>query len=125
MLKNAVLVFLGGGLGSIFRYLIGRALNNTSISLIPYGTLSANILGSLLIGFILGIALKQDTLNSPLNLLIGVGFCGGFTTFSTFAFENQALLRTGDYLHFLIYAFGSLLLGILAVILGVFFSKFA
>ncbi|MFZ0489952.1 MAG: fluoride efflux transporter CrcB [Salegentibacter sp.] len=124
MIKNAILVFLGGGLGSIFRYLISKALNNTALS-IPYGTLTANILGSLIIGFVLGTAIKYDSLNSSLYLLFGVGFCGGFTTFSTFAFENQALLRSGDYFHFGVYAFGSLLLGISAVIFGIFCSKFA
>lgn len=124
MFKNALLVFIGGGLGSVLRYVISKFLNNSSAA-IPYGTFIVNILGSLIIGLVLGYAFKTDSLNSSTHILLGVGFCGGFTTFSTFAFENQALIRSGDYLHFTIYALASLFLGILAVILGIYLSKFA
>ncbi|MFD1095176.1 fluoride efflux transporter CrcB [Salegentibacter chungangensis] len=123
MIKNALLVFIGGGFGSVLRFLISKALNKQAFP-IPYGTLTVNILGSLILGFILGMALKNDSLNNASNFLLSVGFCGGFTTFSTFAFENQALFRSGDYVHFAIYAFGSLILGLLAVTLGVFLTKF-
>lgn len=123
MIKQAFLVFLGGGLGSVFRYLISKALNKTSL-LIPYGTLCVNVLGSLILGLILGWAIKHNTLNHAVTMLVAVGFCGGFTTFSTFAFENQALLRSGDYLIFLLYTFGSIFLGLVAVGSGVFISKF-
>lgn len=98
MIKNLLLVFIGGGLGSSLRYIVGKWLNPNA--LIPYGTFVANVLGSLLIGVILGWAIKNNALNNPVNLLIGVGFCGGFTTFSTFSFENYALLKSGDYLPF-------------------------
>lgn len=121
MIKNLLLVFIGGGIGSSFRYLIGKWLNPNA--LIPYGTLAANIIGSLLIGLVLGWAIKNDQLNNPINILIGVGFCGGFTTFSTFSFENFAMLKSGDYLPFFIYFFGSLLLGILAIVIGMMLSK--
>lgn len=121
MIKNLLLVFIGGGLGSSLRYIISKYLNTGS--LIPYGTFVVNILGSLLLGVILGWALKSYTLNNPLYLLIGVGFCGGFTTFSTFSFENYSLIKAGDYLSFSVYFFGSLILGILAILIGILISK--
>ncbi|PKD18181.1 protein CrcB [Salegentibacter salinarum] len=123
MLKQLLLIFLGGGLGSVLRYLISKSLN-LETAFIPFGTFTVNILGSLLLGIILGIAAKSDFFSSNIVLFLAVGFCGGFTTFSSFAFENQALLRSGDYLNFFFYTFGSIILGILAVFLGLFLSKF-
>lgn len=120
MLKNTFLVFIGGGMGSVLRYIASRYLNNFSL---PFGTLLVNVLGSLILGIILGLTLKNSSVDSTTSLLFGIGFCGGFTTFSTFAVENQAFLRSGDYLSFGIYAFGSILLGVLAVSLGLLFSK--
>ncbi|WP_339647419.1 fluoride efflux transporter CrcB [uncultured Salegentibacter sp.] len=122
MLKQLLLIFLGGGLGSALRYLISKSLNFET-AFIPFGTFTVNILGSLLWGLILGIAAKSDFFSSNIVLFLAVGFCGGFTTFSSFAFENQALLRSGDYLNFFFYTFGSIILGILAVFLGLFLSK--
>lgn len=122
MVKSLILVFIGGGLGSSLRFLISKYLNANH--LIPYGTLTVNILGSLIVGLALGWAIKTNSLNSPVNLLLAVGFCGGFTTFSSFSFENYALIKSGDYLAFSIYFFGSLFLGFLAVFIGMMISKF-
>ena len=116
------MVFLGGGLGSVFRYLITKFIIQTEHSL-PLGTFTVNIIGSLILGFILGLSLKNNYLSNNTVLFLATGFCGGFTTFSTFAFENQNLLRSGDYINFALYAFGSILVGILAVSVGLYFSK--
>lgn len=121
-MKAILLVFLGGGLGSVARYSIYKLMAVGNLSL-PYGTLLANVTGSLILGLVLGYSLKQGNLSQNTLLFLTTGFCGGFTTFSTFAFENQAFLRAGDYFSFSVYTFGSLFLGISAIILGIFLSK--
>ncbi|MBO6607607.1 fluoride efflux transporter CrcB [Psychroserpens sp.] len=121
-MKQVLLVFFGGGIGSVLRYIIGKYLNNPSDG-IPYGTFAANILGSLLIGIILGLAAKNDSLTTNQTLLLATGFCGGFTTFSTFAYENHVLLKSGDFTSFALYTIGSFIVGFLAVFLGMFLVK--
>lgn len=122
-MKQFVLVFIGGGLGSVCRYLIAKFLNNPATE-IPYGTFVANILGSFLIGLILGLATKNEALSPNQTLLLATGFCGGFTTFSTFAYENHLFLKSGDFVTFGIYAVASLTLGLCAVFLGMYLVKF-
>lgn len=121
-MKHILLVFFGGGIGSVLRYLIGKYLNNAETG-IPYGTFTANILGSLLIGLILGLALKNSSITQNQLLLLASGFCGGFTTFSTFAYENQVFLKSGDFTSFAIYTIATFVLGFLAVFLGMFLVK--
>ncbi|MFN4763303.1 fluoride efflux transporter CrcB [Gillisia sp. Q332] len=125
-MKVLLMVFLGGGLGSSLRYLISKYLNEASYSssiAIPLGTFTVNFVGSLLLGLILGLALKNNSLSGNALLFLATGFCGGFTTFSAFAFENQELLKSGDYLHFAIYTLGTLILGFSAIFVGLYFSK--
>lgn len=121
-MKHILLVFVGGGFGSVLRFLIGKYLNSTETG-IPYGTFVANILGSLLIGIILGLAAKNNTLSQNQTLLLATGFCGGFTTFSTFAYENHIFLKAGDFTSFAFYTIASFVVGFLAVFLGMFFVK--
>lgn len=122
MVKQLLLVFLGGGTGSIARFLVSKYLNNPNNG-IPYGTFTANILGSFFIGIILGLALRNNTLSENTVLLLATGFCGGFTTFSTFAYENHVLLRTGDFISFFIYTISSFVVGFLLVFLGMWLVK--
>ena len=121
-MKQVLLVFLGGGIGSALRYAIGRIFNTSSAGY-SWGTFSVNIIGSLLIGVFMGIALKNNNLSENQTLLLVTGLCGGFTTFSAFAYENQQFLKEGDLTSFAIYTLGSLSLGILAVFLGLVISK--
>lgn len=121
-MKAILFVFLGGGLGSVLRYLISKGLN-TNTAAIPFGTFAVNIIGSLLIGLILGISAKGNVLTQNQTILLATGFCGGFTTFSAFAYENQQFLKSGDFLSFALYTIGSFILGFLAVFLGLFLVK--
>lgn len=120
-MKQALLVFLGGGAGSVLRFVISKNLN--PVTTLPLGTLLVNIIGSLLIGLFLGLGLKEEYLSPNTTLLLATGFCGGFTTFSAFSYENQALLKSGDYLNFGIYSAGSIFLGIAAVLAGLWLSR--
>lgn len=122
-MKQALLVFIGGGLGSVLRFWIGIKLNNIE-NAIPYGTLLANILGSLLIGIIFGYSSRTGLLTENHSLLLATGFCGGFTTFSTFAYENHIYIKAGDYFGFLPYMIFTFILAISAVFLGMYASKF-
>ena len=122
-MKQILLVFAGGGFGSILRYILGKYFNTLEYA-IPYGTLLANILGSLLIGLLAGYFIKISTISDNYSLLLITGFCGGFTTFSAFTLENQVLLKNGDYFQFLLYTFSSVFFGIGAVFLGWFLAKF-
>lgn len=118
-MKQFLLVFIGGGIGSVLRYIIGKALNSSQTG-IPYGTFTANISGSLLIGIILGLAAKNQALTQNHTLLLATGFCGGFTTFSTFAYENHVFLKAGDFTSFALYTIASFIIGFLAVFAGIF-----
>ncbi len=122
-MKHAILVFIGGGFGSVLRFVIGKYLNSTENG-IPYGTFLANILGSLLIGVILGLAAKNSTLSQSQTVLLATGFCGGFTTFSTFAYENHVFLKSGDFTSFALYTIASFVIGFLAVFLGIYLVKY-
>ena len=122
-MKNLILVFIGGGTGSMARYLLGKFLNNSATG-IPYGTFLANILGSLLIGLILGYFAKSESLSQETTLLLATGFCGGFTTFSTFAYESHLFLKSGDFISFAVYALASIIIGFTAVFLGIWLVKF-
>lgn len=119
--QNVLLVFLGGGLGSVLRYLLSRNLYPLFSSAIT-GTFVVNIIGSLIIGFIIGFEIK-NMIEKPTVLLLVTGFCGGFTTFSSFTLENFNLFKSGDYLQGLFYILLSVILGLLAVGLGFFMAK--
>ena len=121
-MKSFLLVFLGGGLGSGLRYLVTIAMNQYS-KVLPFGTLTVNMLGCLLIGLILGYAQKENTLTSNQTLLLATGFCGGFTTFSAFANENLELIKNGEIFNFSVYTIGSILIGILAVFIGFYLAN--
>jgi fluoride exporter len=107
------LVFLGGGIGSVCRYLLGAAIQERSHSGFPYGTLAVNVLGCLAIGAIAKLFIHGQPQPLARTFLI-VGFCGGFTTFSAFSYETVGLLQGGKWLMAGVYAGLSLVLCLLA-----------
>jgi fluoride exporter len=119
MIKNFILVGLGGGIGSIARYVSQKWFNENYPQPFPWGTFTVNLLGCFLIGIIYAASEKTSLLSPHVRLLLITGFCGGFTTFSTFAFENMNLLRSGDNLYFIIYTVASVILGVGAVFVGI------
>jgi CrcB protein len=121
-MKQLLLIFLGGGFGSVLRYLISTQLN-TSENQLYAGTFLVNILGCLLLGILVGLSFKNSWFSNEITLLLGIGFCGGFTTFSTFGLESYTLLREGHFGMFLLYAGGSLVVGILLVFFGIWLSR--
>lgn len=116
MIKNILLVGLGGGLGSIARYATSHLAQKHLSSFLPYGTLIANILGALLIGVFIAYLIEHPS--QSFKLLLVTGFCGGYTTFSTFSYENFSYLQNGQIGLFLWYGLGSIALGLLAVFVG-------
>jgi CrcB protein len=118
MLRNILLVGLGGGAGSIARFLCQKYLVSGSLAPFPVGTFVVNVSGCLLIGLFYGLSLKGNWMSPEWRLLLTTGLCGGYTTFSAFAYENAQILRTGNLLVPFLYITSSVLLGILAVFAG-------
>jgi len=117
MIKNLLLVGLGGGIGSMLRYATGLLINT---KIFPYSTLLVNILGSFVIGIIFALSIKEQSIAAHWKLFVATGICGGFTTFSAFSLENMGLLQSGKYGMAFTYIALSILLGIAATFLGYF-----
>jgi len=111
---NAIVVFVGGGIGSLLRYGLSLAIGPRGF---PFATLAANVAGCFLIGC-LGAAGARFSWSETTRLMLTTGLCGGFTTFSTFSKESLALLESGSYGLFALYSLGSVALGVAAVALG-------
>jgi CrcB protein len=123
MLKQLLLIGAGGFIGSVARYLVSRLNTRIEWFAIPLGTLTVNVVGSLLIGFLIGISEKSPILTVEWRMFLMVGLCGGFTTFSSFSGENLMLLRNGQILPLLLYTGLSVFLGFTAVYLGYISTK--
>lgn len=118
MFRLILIVGAGGFLGTVSRFLASRYVQNHFLSAFPYGTFLVNVLGCFLIGIFFGLSEKGDILSSDWRMFLTVGFCGGFTTFSTFANENLALLRDGNFFYFALYTSLSVFLGLIATYFG-------
>lgn len=123
MIKTLLLIGTGGFLGSISRFLTSKYLQNIFPSAFPFGTFFVNITGCFLIGLIYGISERSSLFTTEWKMFLAVGFCGGFTTFSAFANENIALLRDGDFFHFMLYTGLSVFLGLSATFIGILITK--
>lgn len=117
-MKELIYIFLGGGTGSVLRYWVQGLLHERIIPYsFPWTTFTVNILGSFLIGLFYALAARLN-LSAEARLLLTTGFCGGFTTFSTFSNDGLALLKSGFYGTFTAYTLISITLGLLATLAG-------
>jgi CrcB protein len=118
MLKYLLLVGSGGFVGSILRYLTQVFFQVKGGSSFPIGTLLVNILGCFIIGILYGLVEKGNVLSPEYRILLTIGFCGGFTTFSSFAFESLQLMKDSNTIYILLYIGLSVFLSIIFAFLG-------
>ncbi len=111
-------VAIGSALGGVTRYLLGGLVQRVLDITFPAGTLFVNISGSFLVGTILGYAVNTPSLSPEVRALLTIGFCGGYTTFSTFSYETVALLKDGEWTRAGFYVAASVLLSIAGTFLG-------
>jgi len=123
MNKQILLVGFGGFIGSVARYLFSGAIAKWFPASFPIGTFIVNVAGCLLIGIIYGVASRFGWMTQEWKLFLATGICGGFTTFSAFAYENFKLIETSEYWTFALYTFLSLVFCLLAVFVGLMLSK--
>ncbi|MAJ51231.1 MAG: fluoride efflux transporter CrcB [Flammeovirgaceae bacterium] len=119
MIKDVLIVGLGAFFGSGFRYLINIKMDLLNL-LFPLATFGINLIGSLLIGILMALSFKDQTL---WKLLLTTGFCGGFTTFSSFSFESLSLFKSGNIVIGLSYIFLSVFGGLLFVTIGYYLTN--
>jgi fluoride exporter len=119
-----LIIGLGGFLGSVARYVTAKIVDGKLSSAFPYGTLTVNMVGSFLLGIIYMLALRKAGLTENGRLFLGVGFCGGFTTFSAFALENFNLIQEKFIGTSLLYISLSVVAGILALAAGAWVGRF-
>ncbi|HEX2866737.1 MAG TPA: fluoride efflux transporter CrcB [Ignavibacteriales bacterium] len=123
-MKYALIVFLGGGIGAVTRYWLSGYIYRLTGASFPYGTLVVNVLGCLLIGFLMTFFAERFIITPELRLLLTIGFLGGLTTFSTFSYETIALLEEGNFL----YGFGNVIVSVVVCLastwLGAAIGKF-
>lgn len=122
-MKTLFIIAIGGGLGSVLRYLTTLLVNKYFESSFPIATFLTNIFGCLLIGLFFGVFEKQNTISQDLKFFLITGICGGYTTFSAFSLENVQLLQTNQLIIPFLYMGASVFLGLIAIWCGLFLIR--
>jgi len=118
-----LLVGIGGFIGSVLRYYSSQLFARYFSTALPLGTFTVNIAGCLLIGIIYGLSERSNILSPEWRVFLAAGFCGGFTTFSTFSYESINLIRDGEFFILSLYVAASVILGFAATYLGMTIMK--
>lgn len=122
-LNTLLAIFVGGGLGSLARYGLGKWVSGILPATFPYGTLAANVVSSLLLGLFLGATIAKPENENQLRFLIAVGFCGGFSTFSTFSAETLELFRNDMLLYAGMNVISNLIICVVMIMAGMWLTK--
>ena len=117
-MKAILIIWLGGGIGSVLRYLVQLGINRLVTVTFPAGTFLINITGCFAIGLLYGLASKYSALTLEWRLFLITGLCGGYTTFSSFSYEGISLFRQGNYSYFILYVVLSVVVGLLSTLGG-------
>jgi fluoride exporter len=123
MIKTLFFIAIGGAIGSVLRYLTSLLVSKYWSSQFPLATFIANVFGCFLIGLLIGFLEKNNIANSNLKWFLITGFCGGYTTFSAFGYENYSLFQNNNSLLAFTYIGLSIIVGLFAIWLGLFLSK--
>lgn len=123
ILKELLYIFLESGIGGITRYGLGKWINGFHSTNFPFGTIVVNILACFVLGLVVGLADGRQIISYHGRLFWVIGFCGGFSTFSTFSHETLTLLQTGNHITNIIYIIVSVVICLLATFAGVFISS--
>jgi CrcB protein len=117
--RSILLVGVGGFVGSVARYLVAILFSSQVSSVFPFATLTVNIVGCFLIGILFALSDRGNVLSPEWRILLTTGFCGGFTTFSTFSYESLRLMQDGEYLYLAAYVFVSVFVGLAATYVAI------
>ncbi len=123
MTRGLILIGLGGGIGSVCRYLSQQYVQNNYPASIPLGTLFVNITGCFIIGIVYALSEKGNLISPEVRVFLATGFCGGFTTYSSFAYENVSMVLEGEFYYTALYLLISVFIGFGAVHAGILFTK--
>jgi CrcB protein len=118
-MKAAVLIFIGGGLGSVVRFLLGRWVSGLHHLNFPLGTLVVNVVACFLLGLIVGFADHKQVMSADMRIFWAIGFCGGFSTFSTFSYETLQLLHQPAVASGVLYVVASIVMCLAATLVGI------
>ncbi|HKK58044.1 MAG TPA: fluoride efflux transporter CrcB [Salinivirga sp.] len=124
MFIKIIIIGFGGFLGTISRFLLQKVIQEQATSSFPWGTLIVNILGSFIIGVVFALSVRHNYLSPVWRNFLAIGFCGGFTTFSSFSLDNYQLLAHNQILFTILYTATSVISGLLFLYSGILAVRF-